>query len=1064
MFGNTLMAQQDPSATTPNDTQPLLVSEVNHTRALIIGISDYKDSLIGDLHYAHKDAEIFADYLRSEAGGALPEEDIWVMTNKQATLGAIDNALNWLINETKKGDKVIIYFSGHGDVERKTLWQRGYLLTHNTPAHNYRNNAVRVEELDEIIKTLSVGNEAKVIVILDACRSGKLATAGPNLTAEQLEKQVENEVRILSCKSDQKSLESELWGQGRGLFSFFLINGLKGLADKVSNDDRVVTFDELRSFLEANMGNALQHPGMGDRRQNPVFVGDERFELAKVEDQMLAAAAMEMGIASASPSTASSKKGVIEKGPSTNETAELTAFLSNIDLSSTVLLPDFEGILASNDPNAVLRFFTKNISDANWEEDAQAQRLAFASRLHDQAQEVINLYLQGDALTLDQRWYTDQAEKYVQYPRMLQAALVLLPQGHLLRRNVEVKLHYFDGVCTRLASQMSEEPMSRLPEAFAKQKKALALDDKAAYIHNELGLLYLMTNKLDSAKTCFSTAAALAPNWALPHANLCAVLGEQGQLEPAKMHCDTAIHLQPDYFGTYVNLGNLAEKKRDYLQAETLYRKARVLNDPHYLPFERRASVQLETARYEEADWHFHEMELRKQGIVAPLALTVVVASPMTFYDEPFTYPSLSGPGVLEKQPKTAEAAFLSGKFFFEKGQMEQAANYFKQAMRLDPNHREVFYYLGKINFDNGNFEDAEWYFTRLIELRPEVPYMPFFLADVYRQWQRPKEEERIYRRFIHQSQDQRILTKVHLLLAELLEKQGRFSEQELMLWGFYRIDDRWASYELANFYHNMTSQFPNDPDWKYRYADFNYKCSSHLSGVLAFEQLLKMDTAQAARAYIHALAGAYYLNEGGKTKRSETDTTWRGDLPKAIEHLRKAVALEPAQPSAKYDLARACTTVFEYEEALAVLRSLRDSNDLDLDSRLLLADLEMRSGNTDAAAALLEKAWDMLPKPERGLAALAGKLQQLKGNAEAAIQQYETETKLESHETPANLSYSIARLYAQSGKKADSLKWLKTAFDMGFKSKLVVKYDPALDVLRKDAEFEGLLVGYGMK
>ena len=187
---------------------------------------------------------------------------------------------------TKKNDKVIIYFSGHGDVEKQTLWQRGYLLAYDTPHNNFRNNAVRVEDLDDLVKTLSIGHESKVIIILDACRSGTLANNGAQLTNEQLSKQVENEVRILSCKSDQKSLEGEQWGSGRGLFSYYLVNGLKGLADE--QNDFVVTFEELKDYLQDNVKKAIAASDLSVR-QNPVFVGDESFELSEVDEPTLVA-------------------------------------------------------------------------------------------------------------------------------------------------------------------------------------------------------------------------------------------------------------------------------------------------------------------------------------------------------------------------------------------------------------------------------------------------------------------------------------------------------------------------------------------------------------------------------------------------------------------------------------------------------------------------------------------------------------------------------------------------------------------------------------------------------
>ena len=46
------------------------------TYAVVVGISDYQDKDIPDLRYADKDAEAFANFLRSEAGGDVYKRQI----------------------------------------------------------------------------------------------------------------------------------------------------------------------------------------------------------------------------------------------------------------------------------------------------------------------------------------------------------------------------------------------------------------------------------------------------------------------------------------------------------------------------------------------------------------------------------------------------------------------------------------------------------------------------------------------------------------------------------------------------------------------------------------------------------------------------------------------------------------------------------------------------------------------------------------------------------------------------------------------------------------------------
>ena len=55
--------------------------------AVVIGISDYQDPAIPDLRFADKDAEAFANFLRSPAGGSLDADHLQVLTNSQTTAG-----------------------------------------------------------------------------------------------------------------------------------------------------------------------------------------------------------------------------------------------------------------------------------------------------------------------------------------------------------------------------------------------------------------------------------------------------------------------------------------------------------------------------------------------------------------------------------------------------------------------------------------------------------------------------------------------------------------------------------------------------------------------------------------------------------------------------------------------------------------------------------------------------------------------------------------------------------------------------------------------------------------
>ena len=113
------------------------------------------------------------------------------------------------------------------DVEKKYRGQPGYLLTWDSPPRSYMAGAFSIANLEVVISTLSLENKAKVIVITDACRAGKLAGekfGGAQLSNTSLAVQFANEIKILSCQPDEYSIEGEEWGGGRGVFSFHLVD------------------------------------------------------------------------------------------------------------------------------------------------------------------------------------------------------------------------------------------------------------------------------------------------------------------------------------------------------------------------------------------------------------------------------------------------------------------------------------------------------------------------------------------------------------------------------------------------------------------------------------------------------------------------------------------------------------------------------------------------------------------------------------------------------------------------------------------------------------------------
>lgn len=274
---NILYAQNTKGAKPATNDAPKQQAQ-GKTYALIVGISKYKNPSIPQLQFANRDAVAFRNYLVSTG---VDSNNITLLVDEQATNGEFWASLNFITDIAKQGDMVYIYFSGHGDVESKTIIKDAYLLPYDAPKCVYPAGAIGIVYLKSWIATLS-SNGIQPIFIADACRSGNLAGGreGMDATASVLKDKWQDEIKILSCQPGEFSLEGTQWGKGRGLFSFELMNGLAGLADR--NKDKKVTLRELNLYLLDKVSESAS-----PIPQNPMLFGNMEAVLATVDDKVL---------------------------------------------------------------------------------------------------------------------------------------------------------------------------------------------------------------------------------------------------------------------------------------------------------------------------------------------------------------------------------------------------------------------------------------------------------------------------------------------------------------------------------------------------------------------------------------------------------------------------------------------------------------------------------------------------------------------------------------------------------------------------------------------------------
>ncbi|MDD5169091.1 MAG: caspase family protein, partial [Syntrophales bacterium] len=227
--------------------------------AVVIGISSYQDTRIAGLRYAAADARLFQEWLVSREGGGYAPSRVRLLLDSAATAKQIRSALfNWL-KQALEEDMVTIYFAGHGSPESPDSPGNLFLLPFDANYDDISTTGFPMWDIETALKRFIKAK--KVVVIADACHSGGIGqpfdvsrrgdrglSINPISSGLQNLSKVGDGVAVISAADDrQYSQESQSWGGGHGVFTYYLNKGLKGDADY--NKDGRVTLGELIPYL-----------------------------------------------------------------------------------------------------------------------------------------------------------------------------------------------------------------------------------------------------------------------------------------------------------------------------------------------------------------------------------------------------------------------------------------------------------------------------------------------------------------------------------------------------------------------------------------------------------------------------------------------------------------------------------------------------------------------------------------------------------------------------------------------------------------------------------------------
>ena len=242
-------------------------ARVGERFAVVVGVSEYQSQSIPDLRYAARDAQAFYDFLRSEEAGPFPEQNILFLKDGAATAQALRDAMFVFLQKAKFNDLVVIYFAGHGAPD-PNMPENLYLLPSDADVNSLASTAFPMWDVKTALRRQI--RAERVIVIADACHSGGTRDGTQNAINGSFEELFTPSRRLtLTAAADNElSLEDPKWGGGHGVFTYHILEALRGAGDADRNG--IVTFDEVAAFVESKVRSETggrqnpQRSGLGD--------------------------------------------------------------------------------------------------------------------------------------------------------------------------------------------------------------------------------------------------------------------------------------------------------------------------------------------------------------------------------------------------------------------------------------------------------------------------------------------------------------------------------------------------------------------------------------------------------------------------------------------------------------------------------------------------------------------------------------------------------------------------------------------------------------------------------
>lgn len=213
---------------------------------IAFGTDEYRDREFENLTGAKLDAGNFVAMLEIQAGALYGKIETPELLDEQHLKEDLPRRIREVVANARANDTIMMFAAGHGI---QAADGKFYLITHATKKSSPETTALAWDEIAQAFD----GVKARVIIFLDACRSGATGQSATNDQATSLLTQRSNAITVIAASKGRQNSQEEV-NLGGGLFTNAILQAvINDRAKTDSNGNGVIELSELYGSVKGQV-------------------------------------------------------------------------------------------------------------------------------------------------------------------------------------------------------------------------------------------------------------------------------------------------------------------------------------------------------------------------------------------------------------------------------------------------------------------------------------------------------------------------------------------------------------------------------------------------------------------------------------------------------------------------------------------------------------------------------------------------------------------------------------------------------------------------------------------